>query len=31
MGHPQLLQNIVRHLTDQLAISVITAEEQLTG
>jgi tRNA(fMet)-specific endonuclease VapC len=31
MGHPQLLQNIVRHLTDELAISVITAEEQLTG
>jgi tRNA(fMet)-specific endonuclease VapC len=31
MGHPQLLQNIARHLTDQLAISVITVEEQLTG
>jgi tRNA(fMet)-specific endonuclease VapC len=31
MGHPQLLQNVVLHLTDQLAISVITVEEQLTG
>jgi len=31
MGHAQLLQNIARHLTDQLAISVITVEEQLTG
>ena len=31
MGHPQLLQNIVGHLTDQLAISVITVEEQLAG
>jgi tRNA(fMet)-specific endonuclease VapC len=31
MGHPQLSQNIARHLTDQLAISVITVEEQLTG
>jgi tRNA(fMet)-specific endonuclease VapC len=31
MGHPQLLQNVARHLTDQLAISVITVEEQLTG
>lgn len=31
MGHPQVLQNIARRLTDQLAISVITVEEQLTG
>jgi tRNA(fMet)-specific endonuclease VapC len=31
MGHPQILQNVARHLTDQLAISVITVEEQLTG
>jgi tRNA(fMet)-specific endonuclease VapC len=31
MGHPQLLQNVARHLTHQLAISVITVEEQLTG
>jgi tRNA(fMet)-specific endonuclease VapC len=31
MGHPQVLSNIARHLTDQLAISVITVEEQLTG
>jgi tRNA(fMet)-specific endonuclease VapC len=31
MGHPQLLQNVARHLTHHLAISVITVEEQLTG
>ncbi|MCI0457495.1 MAG: type II toxin-antitoxin system VapC family toxin [Gemmataceae bacterium] len=31
MGHPQVLSNVARHLTDQLAISVITVEEQLTG
>jgi tRNA(fMet)-specific endonuclease VapC len=31
MGQPQLLQNIARHLTDQLSISVISVEEQLTG
>jgi tRNA(fMet)-specific endonuclease VapC len=31
MGHPQVLTNVARHLTDQLAISVITVEEQLTG
>ena len=31
MGHPQLLQNVVRHLADELAISVITVEEQLSG
>lgn len=31
MGHPQLLQNLAQHLTDHLAISVISVEEQLTG
>jgi len=31
MGHPRILQNILRHITDQLAISVITVEEQLSG
>jgi tRNA(fMet)-specific endonuclease VapC len=31
MGHPQVLQNVARRLTDQLAICVITVEEQLTG
>jgi tRNA(fMet)-specific endonuclease VapC len=31
MGHPQLLRNVALHLSDQLAISVITVEEQLTG
>ena len=31
MGHPQLLLNFARHLTDQLAIRVISVEEQLTG
>jgi tRNA(fMet)-specific endonuclease VapC len=31
MGHPQLLRTIALHLTDQLAISVISVEEQLTG
>lgn len=31
MGHPQVLQNVARRLTDQLAISVISVEEQLTG
>jgi len=31
MGHPQLLRNVALHLADQLAISVITAEEQLMG
>lgn len=31
MGHPQVLQNVVHHLADQLAISIITVEEQLTG
>jgi hypothetical protein len=31
MGHTLLLQNMVRHLADELAICVITAEEQLAG
>jgi tRNA(fMet)-specific endonuclease VapC len=31
MGHPQVLANVARHVTDQLTISVITVEEQLTG
>jgi len=31
MGHPQVLTNVARHVTDQLSISVITVEEQLTG
>jgi hypothetical protein len=31
MGHPQLLPQVAQHITDQLAISVITVEEQLTG
>ena len=31
MGHPRVLTNVARHMTDQLAISVITVEEQLTG
>jgi tRNA(fMet)-specific endonuclease VapC len=31
MGHPQVLQNVARRLTDQLAFSVISVEEQLTG
>ncbi|HYT91900.1 MAG TPA: type II toxin-antitoxin system VapC family toxin [Gemmataceae bacterium] len=31
MGYPPVLQNVARHLADQLAISVITVEEQLTG
>jgi tRNA(fMet)-specific endonuclease VapC len=30
-GHPRVLTNVVRHLADQLAVSVITVEEQLTG
>jgi tRNA(fMet)-specific endonuclease VapC len=30
MGHPKLLRNIASHLTDQLTISVISVEEQLT-
>lgn len=31
MGHPPLIQNLLRHMTDEIAISVITVEEQLTG
>jgi hypothetical protein len=31
MGHPQLVQNVALPMTDQLAICVITVEEQLTG
>ena len=31
MGHPQLVKNVALHMTDQLARSVITVEEQLTG
>jgi tRNA(fMet)-specific endonuclease VapC len=31
MGHPQVVQNVLLHLTDLLAISVITIEEQLSG
>ncbi len=31
VGHPQVIQNVLRHLADQLAIRVITVEEQLTG
>ncbi len=30
-GHPRVLQNLMRHLQDQLAITVITVEEQLSG
>jgi tRNA(fMet)-specific endonuclease VapC len=29
MGHPQVLRNIAQHITDQLAISVVSVEEQL--
>ena len=31
MGHHRLMHNILRRLADQLAITVITVEEQLTG
>lgn len=31
MGHRQIVINVARHVTDRLAISVITVEEQLTG
>lgn len=31
MGHPRVVQNVVQHLTDALAICVITVEEQLSG
>jgi tRNA(fMet)-specific endonuclease VapC len=30
-GHPRVVANILLHLTDRLAISVISIEEQLTG
>jgi tRNA(fMet)-specific endonuclease VapC len=31
MGHPQIVSNVASHVADQLAISVISVEEQLTG
>ncbi|HTU19586.1 MAG TPA: type II toxin-antitoxin system VapC family toxin [Gemmataceae bacterium] len=31
MGHPRIVQQILGHLQDQLAITVITVEEQLSG
>jgi tRNA(fMet)-specific endonuclease VapC len=31
MGHPRILQQILSRLHDQLAITVITVEEQLSG
>ncbi len=31
LGHPRIIQNVLQHVTDQLAISVITVEEQLAG
>ena len=31
LGHPRVVQNLLQHLADQLAISVITVEEQLGG
>lgn len=31
MGHPRVLQQILLHLQDRLAITVITVEEQLSG
>jgi tRNA(fMet)-specific endonuclease VapC len=31
MGHPQVVQNVVKHASHALAVSVITVEEQLTG
>src|SRR5262245_44782197 len=30
-GHPQVVKNVLLHLADRLAISVISVEEQLTG
>src|SRR5262245_34598008 len=30
-GHPTVIQSVVAHLQDDLAITVITVEEQLTG
>ncbi|MGH7223651.1 MAG: type II toxin-antitoxin system VapC family toxin, partial [Gemmataceae bacterium] len=31
MGHPRVLQQILGHIQDQLAITVISVEEQLSG
>jgi tRNA(fMet)-specific endonuclease VapC len=31
LGHPLLIQNVLQHLVDQLAVAVITVEEQLGG
>src|SRR5262245_22301417 len=31
MGHPQVVQTVLLHITDQLALAVITVEEQLSG
>ncbi len=31
MGHPQVVKNVLLHLTDRLALAVITVEEQLSG
>jgi tRNA(fMet)-specific endonuclease VapC len=31
MGQPRVIQNLMGHLQDQLAVSVITIEEQLSG
>jgi tRNA(fMet)-specific endonuclease VapC len=31
MGHPRVVQNVLGHVSDQLAICVITVEEQLSG
>jgi tRNA(fMet)-specific endonuclease VapC len=31
MGYPRIVQHILGHLQDQLAITVITVEEQLSG
>jgi tRNA(fMet)-specific endonuclease VapC len=30
-GHARVLQNLMRHMQDQLALTVITIEEQLSG
>lgn len=31
VGHPRVLQNVMKHINDPLALTVITVEEQLTG
>jgi len=31
MGHPRVLRQILGHIHDQVAVSVITVEEQLSG